>query len=112
MRFVMSFLSVLVATAAAIAQNAPATQSSPSDALQTLLQVTQKYADATSLHLEATQETTDLWRLEAVFGELWPDCYTEDDLWKLESSAGVCAEAPSRGGRLRSRLEDNSLALP
>src|SRR6185312_5768312 len=58
MRVLMAFLSVVVATTAAVAQSAAQTQSTPSDALRVLRQVTQKYADAKSVHLEATQEVS------------------------------------------------------
>lgn len=58
MHVLMAFLSVVVAATAAVAQSAAQTQSTPSDALRILRQVTQKYADAKSVHLEATQEVS------------------------------------------------------
>ncbi|MFZ0706848.1 MAG: redoxin domain-containing protein [Candidatus Korobacteraceae bacterium] len=56
MRVLMAFLSVVAATASAIGQTAPPTDSSSSDALAILREVTQKYADAKSYHIEATEE--------------------------------------------------------
>jgi outer membrane lipoprotein-sorting protein/thiol-disulfide isomerase/thioredoxin len=59
MRVLMALLSIAVAATPAIAQNAsPPRSSAAPDALAILRQVTQKYADAKSLRLEATQETT------------------------------------------------------
>ncbi len=56
MRLVTAFLSLVVAATTVIAQTAPPTQPAASDALTILRQVSQKYADAKSLHLEATEE--------------------------------------------------------
>src|SRR5579884_2608982 len=58
MRVVMAFLSVILVAALATAQQSPPTDAAASDAETMLRQVTQKYADAKSLHLEAIQEST------------------------------------------------------
>lgn len=54
MRVLMALLAVVVATTTA-AQSAPPTESAP-DALRILSQVAQKYAEAKSYHIEATEE--------------------------------------------------------
>ena len=54
MRVLMALLAVVVATTTP-AQNAPPTESAP-DALRILSQVAQKYAEAKSYHIEATEE--------------------------------------------------------
>jgi thiol-disulfide isomerase/thioredoxin/outer membrane lipoprotein-sorting protein len=56
MRALISFIAVAAVAILASAQNTPPAPSPTPDALQILRHVTQKYADAKSLHLEATQE--------------------------------------------------------
>ncbi len=58
MRVLMAFLSAVVAATLAIAQNTLQTESAPPDALGILSQVAQKYGDAKSYHIEATEEFT------------------------------------------------------
>ena len=55
MRLLTAFLSVIAAAIPVIAQTAPAATTA-SDALTILRQVAQKYADAKSYHIEATEE--------------------------------------------------------
>lgn len=58
MAVLVALLSAVLAATPVVTQVISSSNSAPSDALAILHEVTRKYAEAKSLHLEATQETT------------------------------------------------------